>query len=56
MRGSNTKGRAVRLLVGLGLVGALLPAYGPLVDHHFFERLPGHAHTGGTVPFADHVR
>jgi hypothetical protein len=37
-------GIAGRLLFGIALLGVLFPVYGPLTDHHFHERLPGHAH------------
>ena len=34
-----------RWLITLAAVGALLlPALGPLLDHHFAERQPGHSH------------
>lgn len=29
------------------VTAALLPAFGPLVDHHFAEKLPTHNHLGG---------
>ncbi len=37
-------GRLTRLLFGAALLGVIFPVYGPLVDHHFHERLSGHAH------------
>ena len=55
MRGVNVLERLKRLLIGLALVGALLPVYGPSVDHHFYERLPGHAHVYGTAAVDEHV-
>ena len=40
-----------RILAGLWMVSlaalvSLLPALGPMFDHHFAERLPYHAHVG----------
>ena len=32
--------------VGLALVMAVLPFLGPVIDHHFAERQPYHAHLG----------
>ena len=31
------------------VTAALLPGFGPLVDHHFAEKLPTHGHLGGYV-------
>jgi len=43
--------RKLRILLSLVVVtAALLPAFGPLVDHHFAERQAGHAHVGEYVP------
>lgn len=35
--------------VGLAVVMVFLPALGPLVDHHFAERQPYHAHLGANA-------
>ena len=35
--------------VGLALVMAALPFLGPVIDHHFAERQPYHAHLGADV-------
>ena len=43
------------LLTGVALGALLMPLFGPLLDHHFPERQPHHAHVylGSVVP--DHV-
>ena len=39
----------------IGLVVALVaPAFGPILDHHFAERQPGHIHFGTANP-SSHV-
>lgn len=38
-------------VAGLSFAAVLLvPAYGPLVDHHYAERLPFHAHLSDSAP------
>jgi hypothetical protein len=36
-------------LLALVLIGLALPSFGPMLDHHFAERQPGHRHLGPAV-------
>jgi hypothetical protein len=41
--------RLVKILSWLLYAAVLFPAIGPLADHHFAERQPGHLHSGTVV-------
>lgn len=43
------KQRAIRLSVLVLLAALALPSVGPLFDHHFAERQPGHVHVAGAT-------
>ncbi|MGH2543740.1 MAG: hypothetical protein ACRDIB_13130 [Ardenticatenaceae bacterium] len=43
------KQRAIRLSAILLLATLILPSVGPLLDHHFAERQPGHRHAASVV-------
>jgi hypothetical protein len=46
----------ITLLAMLVVVSLMSPVYGPLLDHHFAERLPGHGHVypGGVSVYHAH--
>ena len=56
-----SKNRPLHVLAGwwltaIAMAVLVLPSIGPLLDHHYVERLPGHAHTypGDVLPAQVH--
>lgn len=46
---------ASQAVVGVLVLGLLLPFFGPLLDHHFAERFPHHGHIYVTSVGPDHL-